>query len=99
MPFLQMSEKIKSMTRHLKLSYISILTNLLRTVLYIYVYDICQSLFQQQDAAEILSCIFEEFCVESLHVQHMVKFNLRYEITSTHVSMTVLIKNPHHSCS
>ena len=39
------------------------------------------SLFQQQDAAEILSCIFEEFCVESLHMQHMLKFKLRYEMT------------------
>ena len=39
------------------------------------------SLFQQQDAAEILSCIFEEFYVESLHVQHMLRFKLRYEIT------------------
>ena len=37
--------------------------------------------FQQQDAAEILSCIFEEFCVQSLHVQHMLRFKLRYEIT------------------
>ena len=34
------------------------------------------SLFQQQDAAEILSCIFQEFCVESLHVQHMLRFKL-----------------------
>ena len=39
------------------------------------------SLFHQQDAAEILSCIFEEFCVESLHVQNMLRFKLRYEIT------------------
>ena len=39
------------------------------------------SLFQQQDAAEILSCIFEQFCVQSLHVQHMLRFKLRYEIT------------------
>ena len=39
------------------------------------------SLFQQQDAAEILSCIFEEFCIESLHAQHMVMFKLRNEIT------------------
>ena len=39
------------------------------------------SLLQQQDAAEILSCIFEEFCVESLHVQHMLTFKLRYKIT------------------
>ena len=33
------------------------------------------SLFLQQDAAEIISCIFEEFGVESLHVQHMLRFN------------------------
>ena len=39
------------------------------------------SLFQQQDAAEILFCIFVEFCVESLDVKHMLKFKLRYEIT------------------
>ena len=39
------------------------------------------SLFQQQDAAEILSSIFEEFCVESLHVQHMLRFKLRCKIT------------------
>ena len=39
------------------------------------------SRFQQQDAAEILSCIFEEFYVESLHVQHMLRFKLRYEVT------------------
>ena len=32
------------------------------------------SLFQHQDVAEILSCIFEEFCVESLHMQHMLRF-------------------------
>ena len=35
--------------------------------------------FQQLDAAEILSCIFEEFCVESLHAQHVLM--LRNEIT------------------
>ena len=39
------------------------------------------SLTQQQDAAEILSCISEEFCDESLHVQHMLRFKLRYKIT------------------
>ena len=39
------------------------------------------SLFQQQDAAEILSCIFEKVCVKSLHVQHMLRFKLRYKIT------------------
>ena len=38
-------------------------------------------LFQQQNAAEVLSCIFEEFCVEFLHVQHMLRFKLRYDIT------------------
>ena len=37
--------------------------------------------FQQQGAAEILSCIFEEVCVEFLHVHHMLRFKLRYEIT------------------
>ena len=36
--------------------------------------------FQQQDAVEILACIFEVFCVESLHAQHML-FKLRNEIT------------------
>ena len=39
------------------------------------------SLFHQQDAAEILSCIFEEFCVKSLHVQHMLRFKFRHEFT------------------
>ena len=38
------------------------------------------SLLHQEDAAEILSCIFEEFCVESLHVQHMLRYKLRYEM-------------------
>ena len=38
------------------------------------------SLFQQQDTAEILSCIFAEFCVESLNAQHML-FKLWSEIT------------------
>ena len=28
------------------------------------------SLFQQQDGAEILSCIFVEFSVEFLHIQY-----------------------------
>ena len=37
--------------------------------------------FQRQDGAEILPGIFEEFCVESLHVQHVLRFKLRYEIT------------------
>ena len=41
------------------------------------------SLFQQQDAAEILSYIFEKFWVESLHSQHMLRFMLRYKITCT----------------
>ena len=39
------------------------------------------SLFQQQDTAEILSCVFEEFCVESLHAQYMLRFKLRNKIT------------------
>ena len=38
------------------------------------------SLFQQQNAVESFSCIFEEFCVESLHAQHKL-FKLRNEIT------------------
>ena len=39
------------------------------------------SLFQRQDTAKILSCIFEEFCVESFHAQHMLRFKLRNEYT------------------
>ena len=39
------------------------------------------SLFQQQDAAEILSCICKEFCFESLLTQHMLMFKLRNKIT------------------
>ena len=38
-------------------------------------------LFQQQDAAEVLSYIFDEFCGESLHAQHMLKFKMQSEIT------------------
>lgn len=29
------------------------------------------SLFQQEDAGEILRCSFDKFCVGSLHAQHM----------------------------
>ena len=38
------------------------------------------SLFQQQDAAELLSCIFEEFSIESLREQNILMYKLRNKV-------------------
>ena len=39
------------------------------------------NLFQQQDACEIMSCIFEDLCGESTHAQELLTTTLKHLVT------------------
>ena len=51
-------------------------------------------LFSQQDAAEILSYILEEFCGESVHASESIRIHIRQTIPAAHFNWRLIFYSP-----